>query len=137
MSISEKRLSTTGRRMKYCRKIEKLKLSELADKIDVPIFILKSYETDKKQLPYELARRIANVLHTTAGYLLGWEADPLLDPLLSDIYRQKTNEEALFDDEYDDEPFSDIDDDWDEENESISLFYDMMYKIEEEKDEII
>ena len=85
MSISEKRLSTTGRRMKYCRKIEKLKLSELADKIDVPIFILKSYETDKKQLPYELARRIANVLHTTAGYLLGWEADPLLDPLLSDI----------------------------------------------------
>ena len=78
MSISEKRLSTTGRRMKYCRKIEKLKLSELADKIDVPIFILKSYETDKKQLPYELARRIANVLHTTAGYLLGWEADPLL-----------------------------------------------------------
>ena len=95
MSISEKRLSTTGRRMKYCRKIEKLKLSELADKIDVPIFILKSYETDKKQLPYELARRIANVLHTTAGYLLGWEADPLLDPLLSNIYRQKTNEEAL------------------------------------------
>ena len=119
MSISEKRLSTTGRRMKYCRKIEKLKLSELADKIDVPIFILKSYETDKKQLPYELARRIANVLHTTAGYLLGWEADPLLDPLLSD------------------EPFSDIDDDWDEENESISLFYEMMYKSEEEKDEII
>ena len=118
MSISEKRLSTTGRRMKYCRKIEKLKLSELADKIDVPIFILKSYETDKKQLPYELARRIANVLHTTAGYLLGWEADPLLDPLLS-------------------EPFSDIDDDWDEENESISLFYEMMYKSEEEKDEII
>lgn len=137
MSISEKRLSTTGRRMKYCRKIEKLKLSELADKIDVPIFILKSYETDKKQLPYELARRTANVLHTTAGYLLGWEADPLLDPLLSDIYRQKTNEEALFDDEYDDEPFSDIDDDWDEENESISLFYEMMYKSEEEKDEII
>lgn len=137
MSISEKRLSTTGRRMKYCRKIEKLKLSELADKIDVPIFILKSYETDKKQLPYELARRIANVLHTTAGYLLGWEADPLLDPLLSDIYRQKTNEEALLDDEYDDEPFSDIDDDWDEENESISLFYEMMYKSEEEKDEII
>ena len=47
------------------------------------------------------------------------------------------NEEALFDDEYDDEPFSDIDDDWDEENESISLFYEMMYKSEEEKDEII
>ena len=43
----------------------------------------------------------------------------------------------MFDDEYDDEPFSDIDDDWDEENESISLFYEMMYKSEEEKDEII
>ena len=38
MSISEKRLSTTGRRMKYCRKIEKLKLSELADKIDCTHF---------------------------------------------------------------------------------------------------
>ena len=126
--------STPGMRMKYSRKKEKMKLSELADKINVPIFILKSYETDRKELPYELARRIATVLHTTAGYLLGWEADPFL----AEVYEQKTNEEALFDEDFDDdEPFSDDEDDWDDENESISLFYEMMYKSEEEKDEIL
>lgn len=125
--------STPGMRMKYSRKKEKMKLSELADKINVPIFILKSYETDRKELPYELARHIATVLHTTAGYLLGWEADPFL----AEVYEQKTNEEALFDENFDDEePFSD-EDDWDNENESISLFYEMMYKSEEEKDEIL
>lgn len=119
--------------MKYCRKKEKMKLSALAEKINVPIFVLKSYETDRKELPYELARKIATVLHTTAGHLLGWEADPFL----ADIYNQKTNEDALFDDDDDDEPFSDNEDDWNEENESISLFYEMMYKSEEEKDDII
>lgn len=125
--------ATPGMRMKYSRKKEKMKLSELADKINVPIFILKSYETDRKELPYELARHIATVLHTTAGYLLGWEADPFL----AEVYEQKTNEEALFDEDFDDdEPFSD-EDDWDDENESISLFYEMMYKSEEEKDEIL
>lgn len=125
--------STPGMRMKYSRKKEKIKLSELADKINVPIFVLKSYETDRKELPYELARHIATVLHTTAGYLLGWEADPFL----AEVYEQKTNEEALFDEDFDDEePFSD-DEDFDDENESISLFYEMMYKSEEEKDEIL
>ena len=74
------------------------------------------------------------MLHTTAGYLLGWEADPFL----AEVYEQKTNEEALFDEDFDDEePFSDDEDDWDDENESISLFYEMMYKSEEEKDEIL
>lgn len=126
--------STPGMRMKYSRKKEKMKLSELADKINVPIFVLKSYETDRKELPYELARHIATVLHTTSGYLLGWESDPFL----AEVYNQKTNEEALFNEDFDDdEPFSDDEDDWDEENESISLFYEMMYKSEEEKDEII
>lgn len=126
--------STPGMRMKYSRKKEKMKLSELADKINVPIFVLKSYETDRKKLPYELARHIATVLHTTSGYLLGWESDPFL----AEVYNQKTNEEALFNEDFDDdEPFSDDEDDWDEENESISLFYEMMYKSEEEKDEII
>ena len=87
--------STPGMRMKYSRKKEKMKLSELADKINTPIFILKSYETDRKELPYELARHIATVLHTTAGYILGWEADPFL----AEVYEQKTNEEALFDED--------------------------------------
>ena len=90
---------TPGMRIKYSRKKEKMKLSELADKINVPIFILKSYETDRKELPYELARHIATVLHTTAGYLLGWEADPFL----AEVYEQKTNEEALFDEDFDDD----------------------------------
>lgn len=76
---------TPGMRIKYSRKKEKMKLSELADKINVPIFILKSYETDRKELPYELARHIATVLHTTAGYLLGWEADPFL----AEVYDKK------------------------------------------------
>jgi len=35
------------------------------------------------------------VLHTTAGYLLGWEADPFL----AEVYDQKTNREALFDED--------------------------------------
>ena len=74
------------------------------------------------------------MLHTTAWYLIGSESDPFL----TKVYNQKTNEEALFDEDFDeDEPFSDDEDDWDEENESISLFYEMMYKSEEEKDEIM
>lgn len=74
------------------------------------------------------------MLHTTAGYLLRWETNLSL----AEVYNQKTNEEALFDEDFDDdEPFSDDEDDWDDENESISLFYEMMYKSEEEKDEIL
>lgn len=41
------------------------------------------------------------------------------DPFLAEVYEQKTNEEALFDEDFDDEePFSDDEDDWDDENES-------------------
>lgn len=48
-----------------------------------------------KKLPYELARHISTVLHTTAGYLLRWEANLSL----AEVYNQKTNEEALFDED--------------------------------------
>ena len=79
--------------------------------------------TIKKELHYELVRYIATVLHTTAWYLIGSESDPFL----TKVYNQKTNEEALFDEDFDeDEPFSDDEDDRDEENESIFLFYEMM-----------
>ena len=48
-----------------------------------------------KEHPYELARHIATVLHTTAGYLLRWETNLSL----AEVYNQKTNEETLFDDD--------------------------------------
>jgi hypothetical protein len=35
------------------------------------------------------------VLHTTAGYLLRWETNLSL----AEVYNQKTNEEALFDED--------------------------------------
>ena len=48
-----------------------------------------------KEHPYELARHIATVLHTTAGYLLRWETNLSL----AEVYNQKANEEALFDED--------------------------------------
>ena len=51
--------------------------------------------TIKKELHYELVRHIVTVLHTTAWYLIGWEANPSL----AEIYNQKTNAEALFDED--------------------------------------
>lgn len=48
-----------------------------------------------KEHPYELARHIATVLHTTAGYPLRWETNLTL----AEVYNQKTNEEALFDED--------------------------------------
>ena len=49
-----------------------------------------------KEHPYELARHIATVLHTTAGYPLRWETNLSL----AEVYNQKTNEEALFDEDF-------------------------------------
>ncbi len=115
---------STGRRIRRLRQQQGFSLEQLARLINVPILLMKIYEADREPLPYNLAKKAAEVLHTTPGYLLCWEES------LSEIYNQMTDEEALFE-----EPFTDIIDDT--ESESISLFYEMTYKSPEEKDEII
>ena len=48
-----------------------------------------------KEHPYELARHIATVLHTTAGYPLRWETNLSL----AEVYNQKTNKDALLEED--------------------------------------
>lgn len=111
--------ASTGERIRYLRQQIGISLEQLADMLEIPLLMMKKYETDLLPLPMELAAKAAKVLHTTPGYLLCWEA------ALFDVNQQMVDEETLL------AEFENTG------NESIDLFFEMTYKSPEEKDEII
>lgn len=68
-----------GKKVAVLRKEKKLSQTELAKKLNTSVSVISRYERDEMTPSIETARRLAALLDTTVGYLLGEsEEDDLL-----------------------------------------------------------
>ena len=75
---------TTGERMKKCRKEYGVPVEVIAEALDVSIATVYRYESgDIEKLPGNLLEPLAQALHTTPSYLMGWEDFSSVDALKS------------------------------------------------------
>jgi len=77
-------MSSFGKKIRECREAKSLSQNELAKLIEAHHSIIGKYERDEVKPSIDVVKRIAEVLDTTAGYLLGEsnEKDALKDPLM-------------------------------------------------------
>ncbi len=77
-------MSSFGRKMAGLRKERKITQQELAKLLSTSTSVIGRYERDEMTPSIEVAKKIANLLDTTVGYLLGEmaEADLLKDPAM-------------------------------------------------------
>lgn len=93
-----------GKKIAALRKNKKLSQTELAKKLNTSVSVISRYERDEMNPSIDTAKRLANLLDTSVGYLLGeTEDDQLLkDPKmierLKDIksFAQKEKEQIYF-----------------------------------------
>lgn len=63
-----------------------LTLAEIADKMDVSEATVQRWESGNiKNMRQERISRLAEVLHVTPAYLMGWEEEALLQPVVEHI----------------------------------------------------
>lgn len=68
-----------GKKVAVLRKEKRFSQTELAKKLNTSISVISRYERDEMTPSIETAKRLANLLDTTVGYLLGeYEEDDLL-----------------------------------------------------------
>jgi len=60
-----------GKRVALLRKELKLSQSDLAEKLSTSVSVISRYELDKMTPSIDSAKRLAKILDTTVGYLLG------------------------------------------------------------------
>jgi len=70
-----------GKKIAALRKGKKLSQTELAKLLNTSISVISRYERDEINPSIDAARRLANILDTTVGYLIGETED---DELLKD-----------------------------------------------------
>lgn len=68
-------METFGRKLKECRSEKGFSQTELAKKIDTYHSIIGKYERDEVKPTIDVVKKLAEVLDTTAGYLLGESED--------------------------------------------------------------
>lgn len=66
---------TFGRKLKECRSEKGFSQTELAKKIDTYHSIIGKYERDEVKPTIDVVKKLADVLDTTVGYLLGETED--------------------------------------------------------------
>ncbi|WP_281986978.1 helix-turn-helix domain-containing protein [Aquimarina aggregata] len=73
-----------GKKLRECREAKKISQNELAKLIEAHHSIIGKYERDEVKPSIDVVVKIANVLDTTVGYLLGETTDnnALQDPLM-------------------------------------------------------
>lgn len=71
-----------GKKLAVLRKERKLSQTDLANKLNTSVSVISRYERDEMTPSIETAKKLANLLGTTVGYLLGEteEDDLLKDP---------------------------------------------------------
>lgn len=70
-------MNITGNRIKQCREEHDYTLEELADKAGTTRQTIYKYEKGIiQQVPYEKIETLAEVLHVSPEYLVGWTDDP-------------------------------------------------------------
>lgn len=86
-----------GEKLKECRKAEGYSQAELARKIDTYHSIIGKYERNEVKPTIDVIKKLAKVLNTTVGYLLGETEDRelLRDPTML----RRLNDIAKFSDE--------------------------------------
>ena len=77
-------MDSFGKKLRECREAKSLSQNELAKLIEAHHSIIGKYERDEVKPSIDVVKKIAEVLDTTAGYLLGEsnEKDALKDPLM-------------------------------------------------------
>lgn len=70
-----------GKKIAALRKERKLSQTDLANKLNTSVSVISRYERDEMTPSIETAKKLANLLNTTVGYLLGETED---DNLLKD-----------------------------------------------------
>lgn len=68
-------MDSFGKKMKECREAKKVSQNELAKLIDAHHSIIGKYERDEVKPSIDVVKKIAEVLNTTVGYLLGESTD--------------------------------------------------------------
>ena len=77
-------MDTFGKKLRECRESKKLSQNELAKLIEAHHSIIGKYERDEVKPSIDVVKKIANILETTVGYLLGESQDKniLKDPTM-------------------------------------------------------
>ncbi len=77
-------MASFGSKLKECRSEKGLSQTELAKQIDTYHSIIGKYERDEVKPTIDVVKKLANVLDTTVGYLLGEteERELLKDPTM-------------------------------------------------------
>ena len=75
-------MSTFGKKLRECREAKGLSQKELAKLLNTSYSVIGKYERDEMQPSIEAAKKIAKLIDTTVGYLLGEtdEENILKDP---------------------------------------------------------
>ena len=75
-------MSTFGKKLRECREAKGLSQKELAKLLNTSYSVIGKYERDEMQPSIEAAKKIAKLVDTTVGYLLGEtdEENILKDP---------------------------------------------------------
>ena len=77
-------MQSFGKKLKACRETKKISQNELAKLIEAHHSIIGKYERDEVKPSIDVVVKMANVLNTTVGFLLGETEDnnALKDPLM-------------------------------------------------------
>lgn len=77
-------MATFGKKLRECREAKSLSQQDLAKKINSVHTVIGRYERDEMSPSIEVVRKLASVLDTTVGYLLGEakETKLLKDPVM-------------------------------------------------------
>jgi transcriptional regulator with XRE-family HTH domain len=77
-------MATFGKKLRECREAKSLSQQDLAKKINSVHTVIGRYERDEMSPSIEVVRKLAAVLDTTVGYLLGEakETKLLKDPVM-------------------------------------------------------
>jgi len=97
-------MDSFGKKLRECREAKKFSQNELAKLIEAHHSIIGKYERDEVKPSIDVVKKIANILETTVGYLLGESQDTqvLKDPTmlqrLNDIsqLKEKDKEHILY-----------------------------------------
>jgi transcriptional regulator with XRE-family HTH domain len=89
-------MDSFGKKLRECRETKNLSQNELARLIEAHHSIIGKYERDEVKPSIDVVKKIANILDTTVGYLLGESQDTqfLKDPTMM----QRLNDISKFPD---------------------------------------
>lgn len=97
-------MSSFGKKLRECRELKGVSQSEVAKQLGTNHSIIGKYERDEVKPTIDVVKKLASVLNTTVGYLLGetqeqnFLKDPTMLKRLNDIstFTKQEQEHILF-----------------------------------------